>query len=233
MTQLRPMPAIVLPAAKIQSICQGWSAASATLSKSSGEKIGRLCDQAVSAALAEMLGGIKVCPPKSKTALLPPAPDCVEMGPARIIGGIRAQDFDVVYRPDGVRFAYDSKTLNTKKSIGKNYRNMINDLGTEATTVHTRSPWSVVAFLFAVPIPCLGSHRAGLLGALYQLAGRSSPHGDLYKAEAIAILAYDPTTGMVDPSWPPAGMAKLRLEQFSDQVQSAYFQRFAGLPPHV
>jgi len=68
-------------------------------------------------------------------ALTPPQSDCVEVGNIRIVGGVRPQNFDVGYRPDGVRFAFDSKTLNEKKSIGKNWQNMVNDLATEATTV--------------------------------------------------------------------------------------------------
>jgi len=51
----------------------------------------------------------------------------------------------VGYRPDGLRFAFDSKTLNDKKSIGKNWQNMINDLATEATTVHSRFPYASLA----------------------------------------------------------------------------------------
>jgi len=31
----------------------------------------------------------------------------------------------VGYRPDGIRFAFDSKTLNDQESIAKNWQNMI------------------------------------------------------------------------------------------------------------
>lgn len=233
MAQLKPMPAVALTAADLMRIGQRWSAARVTLPKQAGEDVGNLCDEAVSGALAIMLGGIRVCAPRSAKALLPPQAECVEVGPARIIGGIRPQNFDVVYRPDGVRFAYDSKTLNTKKSVGKNYQNMVNDLGTEAATVHTRFPTAIVAFVFAVPTPCLGTHRAGILGALSRLGGRPATNADLHKAEAIAIAAWDPSTGIVDPAWPPSPQfANLRLENFSKQVEASYLERFAGLPPH-
>jgi len=232
MAQLQNMPQVVLDPIKLVAYCKTWNATKAELPKASGEKVGKLCDESVSSALAHMLGGLKICPPKSSTALLPPYPECVEVGPTRVIGGIRPQNFDVVYRPDGIRFAYDSKTLNTKMSVGKNYQNMINDLGTEAATVHTRFPTAVVAFLFAVPLPCLGNHRPGLLGALSRLGGRLTTNADLHKAEAIAIAAYDPMTGKLDPTWPPPTMAKLRLDNFHLQVQACYLERFAGLPPH-
>lgn len=70
-----------------------------------------MCDRAVGRALAAMLG-VKVEKPLNNLALLTPKPNCVEVGPTRVIGGIRPQNFDVAYRPDGVRFAHDSKTPN-------------------------------------------------------------------------------------------------------------------------
>jgi hypothetical protein len=139
MANLRPMPSVELPVAELAAIGCHWSVSAVTLPKSWGEKLGQLCDRTVRKCLAEMLGGVPVLKPLNACALLPPKADCVEVGPTRVIGGIRPQNFDVVYRPDGVRFAYDSKTLNTRKSPSKNYQNMINDLGTEAATVHTRS----------------------------------------------------------------------------------------------
>ncbi len=48
--------------------------------------------------LAIMLGGIPVVRPDSN-ALIPINPDCVELGPVRVIGGIRPQNFDAAYRP--------------------------------------------------------------------------------------------------------------------------------------
>jgi len=50
------------------------------------------------------------------------------LGKARIVGGIRPQNYDAAYRPDGPRVVYDSKTRNDRKSIGKNWQNMVNDL---------------------------------------------------------------------------------------------------------
>ena len=90
------------------------------------------------------------------TSLTPSQPDCVEVSPVRIVGGVRPQNFYVGYRPDGVRFAFDSKTLNDSKSVGKNWQNMIHDLSTEAVTAHSRFPHAGVAFIVIVPEPCLG-----------------------------------------------------------------------------
>jgi hypothetical protein len=230
MANLKPMPPVVLPAARLVNIGKHWKPKDSELPKSQGELVGKLCDETVGNALATMLGGISVKEPKTNS-LLPSGPDCVEIGPTRVIGGIRPQNFDVAYRPDGIRFAYDSKTLNTKKSLGKNYQNMINDLGAESTTVHARFASAIVAFIVAVPEPCLGNHGRNLMAALTRLCGRETTSGDLYKAEAIGLIIWHPRDGSIDANWPPAG-SPLRIERFSQQVEACYTYRFAGQPPH-
>lgn len=106
-------------------------------------------DMEFSKCLAQMLGDIPV--KTSSKGLIPPTEDCVEVGAVKIIGGVRPQNFDAVYRPDGPRVVFDSKTLNDIKSVGKNWQNMINDLATEATTVHTRFPYAIVTFMVMIP----------------------------------------------------------------------------------
>ncbi len=224
------MTPIVLPGARLVDIGQHWIAADVELPKKYGELVGKLCDETVGNALAEMLGGIPIKKPKMNS-LLPPEPDCVEVGPTRVIGGIRPQNFDVAYRPDGIRFAYDSKTLNGQESVGKNYQNMVNDLGAEATTVHARFASAIVAFIIAVPEPCLGNHGSNLIAALTRLCGRNTTSGDLYKAEAIGLVVWHPATGVIDANWPPTA-SLLRIEKFSPQVEACYTYRFAGQPPH-
>lgn len=121
MPRLQTMPPLIISQTELARFGATWTANNGSLSRtppqSSGE-IGKLFDTAVGTALAAMLGGVTIEVP-SATALTPPKPDCVEVGPVRIIGGVRPQNFDVGYRPDGVRFAYDSKTLNDAKSVGK------------------------------------------------------------------------------------------------------------------
>lgn len=230
MANLQHMPELVFPADKLKEIGSHWDASKSELPKVQGTTLGDLIDLTVGNALATMLGGIPVVRPKMNS-LLPLQADCVEVGPTRVIGGIRPQNFDVAYRPDGVRFAYDSKTLNTKDSVGKNYQNMINDLGAEATTVHARFASGIIGFIVAVPFPCLGNHGKNLIAALTRLSGRDATSGDLYKAEALGLLVWHPETGEVDMNWPPND-SSLRIEKFSQQVEEAYTYRFAGQPPH-
>jgi len=193
--------------------------------------LGQIFDRKVGEALANMLGGIPVITPTS-TTLCPAQEDAVEVGACRIVGGVRPQNFDVGYRPDGVRFAFDSKTLNDTKSVGKNYQNMINDLGTEATTVHTRFPYAIIAFLVAIPKPCLISpQKEALTETLERLSQRASPLDSPHKAEAISLIIWIPETGDIDLDW-PSTESPLRIEKFSSQIEWAYVERYKGLPPH-
>ena len=164
--------------------------------------------------------------------LLPPVENCVEVGPARIIGGIRPQNFDVAYRPDGPRIVYDSKTLNDAGSIPKNWQNMVNDLGTEATTVHTRFPYAIVAFIVAVPKPAIrDTQLSDLIRTLERLATREFVIDQAHLAEAIAFVVWDPETGRIDDEVPSAG-SPLHLSNFMSKIHRCYVERYKGLPPH-
>lgn len=242
MARLSAMPRLVLDQARLAAFGAQWTANKGALSRtppnSSGE-LGEFFDAAVGVSLAAMLGGIPIVAPPPNSLTPPPPPprsphlDCVEVGPVRIIGGVRPQNFDVGYRPDGVRFAFDSKTLNDRKSIGKNWQNMINDLATEATTVHSRFPHAVVAFLVALPEPVVASaQRSAIVETLERLARRTSVEGPVYMAEAIALVLWNPANGTLDPNI-PAPHSPLRYERFSDQVEAAYVSRYKGLPPHA
>lgn len=168
------MPGLVVSTDALKEWGTKWLQKQA-FSKKQGMDFGKTFDDAVSKALAVMLGGVPIIVPNQKR-LLPADANAVEIGPVRMIGGIRAQNFDVGYRPDGIRFAFDSKTLNTKNSMGKNYQNMVNDLATEATTIHSRFPFAVAAFMVVIPTPCLNDrNREAIIHTLVRLSGRSSP----------------------------------------------------------
>ncbi len=229
------MPPLQVPQDVLVRFGARWQANGGALSRTppeSSSQLGQLFNDVVGTALAEMLGGIPVVRPSGKD-LIPQTPDCVEVGDVRIIGGVRPQNFDVGYRPDGVRFALDSKTLNDTKSVGKNYQNMINDLATEATTVHIRFPNALVGFIVIIPRPCLvGRTGEALIARLEGLSGRTSYDQPSHLAEVVSLVAWDPATGLVDPDC-PAPESPLRIEKFSPTVQEQYRKRYAGLPPHI
>lgn len=233
MALLSSMPPIKIAQAELSQFGNAWTNNGGRLSRtppfSSGD-LGRLFDNAVGLALAVLLGGIPIVSPNSN-ALIPSHPDCVEVGNVRVIGGVRPQNFDVGYRPDGVRFVFDSKTLNDRDSVGKNWQNMVNDLATEATTVHSRFPYALATFMVIVPVPCLLSHQQAIIETLERLARRGSVEGAFHLAEAVALVAWNPSNGTISTDVPAADSV-LRIERFSSQVESLYVSRYKGLPPH-
>ncbi len=235
MAPLAPMPSIVLSGSELQAFGTQWQANGQRLSRTppySSIQLGQFLNSAIAGPLAVMLGGIPVVAPESSTSLLPPQSNCIEQGDIRIIGGIRPQNFDVGYRPDGVRFAFDGKTLNDLDSVRKNYQNMINDLATEAATVHTRFPYAVVAFVVAVPSPALVEpQRSALVRSLDVLNRRAAVTEQAHLAEAVSLVVWNPETGHVEGGVPSPD-SSVRIEQFSSRVQQAYFSRYLGLPPH-
>ena len=234
MGQLQSMPAVSLDQAKLAAFGKQWEKNGQRLSRSkpySSMELGELIDQAVGESLAIMLNTSIVKP--TATALLPAQYDVVEVGPLRVIGGVRPQNFDVGYRPDGVRITFDSKTLNDADSVRKNYQNMINDLATEATTVHSRFPHAIVGFVVAIPQPCLKEpQQSALVGTLERLAGRTGPEDADHLAEAMSLVIWHPEDGSIASDLPNLG-SLLRIENFSQQVERAYLARYKGLPPHA
>ena len=101
MAILSRMPPVVVEPSQLLPFGQRWSEKGGSLSRTPPNSSTQLChvfDQAVANALSVMLGSIPVLPPVNAKALVAPRADCVEVGPTRIVGGIRAQNFDVCYR---------------------------------------------------------------------------------------------------------------------------------------
>jgi len=98
----------------------------------------------------------------------------------------------------------------------------------------SRFPHAVVAFLVAIPTPCLAAtQQAGITEVLDRLARRVGTEDALYLAEAISLVVWDPATGAVDPTIPDPSTSRLRYERFTQYVEQAYVARYKGLPPHV
>ena len=166
MANMQSIPDIVFDTTALEHWGDKWKSTIGSQKKDGTETEKRTCffdkkqgmdftkeviDPTVASALAIMLGNIPVVSPQSSTTLLPPPryPDCVEVGDTKVVGGVRPQNFDIAYRPDGIRIAYDSKTLNDEASVKKNWNNMINDLAAEASTVHIRFPFALAVFLLS------------------------------------------------------------------------------------
>jgi hypothetical protein len=233
MPQLTTMPSLVIEQKKLAAFGRKWSANGQRLLRTapySSIQLGAFFSSAVSVALSQMLGDIPKIParqiPKNKKlSTAQTLVDAVEFGKVRIDGGVRTQNFDVGYRPDGVRFAFDCKTLNDRKSIGKNWQNMINDLAAEAATVHSRYAHAVVGFLVAFPEPAVSDTlRADIVNTLERISQRTRVQGAEHMAEAIALVVWNPADGTIDRAF-PSSTSPLRYERFSQQVQAVYMQR--------
>ena len=156
----------------------------------------------------------------------------MEVGTTRIVGGIRPQNYDAAYRPDGPRIVFDSKTLNDAKSIQKNWQNMVNDLATEAATIHTRFPYCIVAFIVALPEPAVKApQRRSIVRTLERLGSRKDELDQNHLAEAISLVLWDPNSGHIDADTPDPA-SNLRIESMHDRIYPHYMDRYKNLPPH-
>lgn len=235
------MPALNIPQAELKRWGEFWlgninpengnAKAPNSFDRQQSVNFASFIDMAFGQSLATALGGVPVVRPNANS-LLPLQSDCVEVGAVRVIGGVRPQNYDVAYRPDGPRVVFDSKTLNEEKSVGKNWQNMINDLATEATTVHTRFPYAIVAFIVVVPRPALGDKQEfDITRTLERLGSRKDVLDQAHLAEAISFIVWDPKTGEIDSNIPNPN-SPLRIEAFSDTLFPHYLNRYKGLPPH-
>ena len=242
MATLNPIPELSIPRDLLLSWGSIWLSttgsngavkAANSFDKKQGMDFGKAVDPHIASMIAGMLGGIPVVPPVSSNKLLPPSDDCVELGDTRLVGGVRTQNYDIMYRPDGVRIAYYSKTLNASGSLQKNWHNMVNDLASEATTAHTRFPYALALFLVLIPKDIFsGNTTSEIMRTLERLNCRKSIREEDYKAESIALIIWDPHTGEIDPDL-PGQESSLRWEKFGARIESAYLERYAGLPPHT
>lgn len=249
MAEIQQMPPIDLPVVTMAEWGQRWlgtdggvngdanerQKATECFSRKQGMEFGRVFDVAFGNALAEMLGSIDVVAPQSNS-LTPPLPNCVEVGTTRVIGGIRPQNYDAAYRPDGPRIVFDSKTLNELKSISKNWQNMVNDLATEAATVHIRFPFCIVAFIVAMPAVAFhalsGRQRRAITTTLERLGSRKDELDQHHLAEAVALAIWDPHTGQID-NQTPSPQSLIRMDTMPSRIYKSYADRYQHLPPHT
>ena len=245
MAELREMPQIRVEPGKLREWGRIWHGSEGSR-RAEGEardkrpsrfdrgqamEFGRVFDLAFGHALARMLG-VEVEMP-SAASMVPAESNCVEVGPTRVIGGIRPQNYDVAYRPDGPRVVFDSKTLNDESSIRKNWQNMINDLASEAATVHTRFPYCVVAFIVVLPKPALpDAQRRAISATLIRLGSRKDELDQHHLAEAISLVIWDPTTGEIVPD-DSDGRSDINLDTMHRRLQRHYVDRYQHLPPHT
>ena len=137
---------------------------------------------------------------------------------------------------------FDSKTLNDESSIRKNWQNMINDLASEAATVHTRFPFCLVVFVVVLPNTAVhGRQLRAIASTLERLGSRRDELDQHHLAEAIALVLWNPCDGTL--AWPtlprlplsirPPADSAIHISNLHRRVQAAYVDRYQHLPPHT
>jgi hypothetical protein len=241
MAELKKMPPVTVPPAQLKAWGQTWLGTTNNITgktKQTGRfdrqqstNFASFIDKSFATSLAVMLGDVPLVA-STGNALIPSQEDCVEYGKIRVIGGIRPQNYDVAYRPDGPRIVFDSKTLNDLDSVRKNWQNMVNDLGTEATTVHTRFPYALVIFMVVIPADALGKKQEqDIIRTLERLATRKAVIDQPHLVEACSFIVWNPADGTVHPDIPPQN-SHLRIEKVHTIIEPIYLDRYKGLPPH-
>lgn len=109
---------------------------------------------------------------------------------------------------------------------------MINDLATEAATVHVRFPYSLVVFIVIIPRPALaGRQEADIIRTLERLSTRNNVYEENHLAEGISLIIWEPESGQISGTI-PSNNSPLRIEKLTETIYPKYVSRYKGLPPH-
>jgi hypothetical protein len=147
--------------------------------------------------------------------------------PKNFAGGWRVISVDVhVETPEhGLVLAVDPKHLQSKTSIGQNWRNTLNDLIAFAANFHARFPMSVVGGM-------IGFNRAEasqesldeMYAILKRIAVREKPSDDFALLEAFGLIVYDCHPQRLSPDTPPPG-DPLRADMMIGRMVDLLIQR--------
>ncbi len=155
-------------------------------------------------------------------------------GEREVSGALRTARADVseLHRLDGLRLAVELKPVNL--AVGRAIWNRFGDVRTFAVNIHLKFPFAVVGGVLTVPtIEAVGggkwkSTRSLISRAVdrFNRAGGRRSEGDApHLLEGIAVVAYDPDTGMIDDDL-PGTESRLRWHAFVDDLAAAYRARF-------
>jgi|ERR1044071_6609855 hypothetical protein len=160
--------------------------------------------------------------------------NCVELGDVLVVGPGIKQNYDVGYGPNGrgPRMVFDSKTLNDRTSIGKNWRHMYHVLNGESAIVHDSYPYCLSSYIVVVPTPALDlTQQRDIISALRRLGIRQHRDDALHLAEAVALVIWNPYDGSINQDIPIE--PNLRLDTLSQRIYRIYADRYGDTPPHI
>jgi len=161
-------------------------------------------------------------------------------GEREVGGGLRRVKADVseMTPTDGLTLAVEIKPVHL--AVGRAIWNRFGDVRTFAVNVHLKFPFAVVGGILT--LPTTERHRSGddtswkstthlvsrAVGRFIRAGGRRTEGDAGHLLEAIAVVAFDRTTGAVDPDLPPAGCG-LRWNEFIDRMAETYDARFGDI----
>ena len=158
-------------------------------------------------------------------------------GERNVGGGLRTVQADLseMTRIHGLTLAIEIKPVHL--AVGRAIWNRFGDIRTFAVNVHLKFPFAVVGGIMTVPIKERGrsgedkqwrstTHLIARAVQSFMRAGGRETEGDApHLLEGIAVVAFDPETGQMEPSMPPKGSG-LRWDEFVEKLATTYSARF-------
>ena len=162
-------------------------------------------------------------------------------GERNVAGALRTVQSDVSeFHPlDGLRLAIEIKPINL--AIGRALWNRFGDIRTFAVNLHLKFPFAVVGGVLTAPV--VDRAKGGrvvdvrhlldrAVHRLVRAGGRRNEGEAPHLLEGVALVAYDPRTGQLDPSLPAPGSG-LRWSEFVTALAQSYDARFGEGPGTV
>jgi len=159
----------------------------------------------------------------------------VHVGEKTVAGGLRPMQADVseLHPLDGLRLAVELKPV--MLAVGRAIWNRFGDLRMFAVNLHLKFPFAVVGGVLAIPTyevhEVTGTKKSTVnlieraIARLARAGGRVTEGDAAHLLEGVGVVVYDPDTGMLDSTLPPAGSG-LRWEEFVESMATAYAARF-------
>jgi hypothetical protein len=165
--------------------------------------------------------------------LLPDGLEDAVSGEKVVSGALRAAKADAseMHSLDGLRLAVELKPVNL--AVGRAIWNRFGDIRTFAVNVHLKFPFAVVGGVLVVPTSEEGPNGrkstthliSRAVNRLVRAGGRRTEGDAPHLLEGIAVVVYDPETGLLDQALPAKGTG-LRWPEFVDAMANAYSTRF-------
>lgn len=150
-----------------------------------------------------------------------------------VSGALRAAKADVseMHPLDGLRLAVELKPVNL--AVGRAIWNRFGDIRTFAVNLHLKFPFAVIGGVLVVPtVEETSSGQkstrhliARAVNRLVRAGGRRTEGDAPHLLEAIAVVAYAPSSGTLDPTLPAPGTG-LRWSEFVETLATSYDTRF-------